>query len=83
MVRLWSAALSGALIPWVYKLAVDRGSPFLSAHENAVHSKWTALGLLAIYGAVYVGITAALGIPEARNVLDRSFRLLRIPVRVR
>ena len=83
MARLWAAALLGALIPWVYKVAVDSGSPFLSAHENAVHSKWTALALLAVYGAVYVSITAAFGIPEARNVLDRSFRLLRIPVRIR
>jgi putative peptidoglycan lipid II flippase len=83
MVRLWAAALVGALIPWVYKLAVDRESPLLSVHENAVHSKWLALALLAVYGALYVGITAALGIPEARNVLDRSFRLLRIPVRIR
>jgi putative peptidoglycan lipid II flippase len=83
MARLWAAALVGALIPWVYKLAVDRSSPLLTVHENAVHSKWAALALLAVYGAVYVGVTAVLGIPEARNVLDRSFRLLRIPVRIR
>jgi putative peptidoglycan lipid II flippase len=83
MARLWSAALVGALIPWVYKIAADGASPFFSIHENAVHSKWTALALLAVFGAVYVGVTAALGIPEARNVLDRSFRLLRIPVRIR
>jgi hypothetical protein len=71
----------GAAIPWAYKLIVDRGSPFLSAHENAVHSKITALILLGIYGLTYVGFTAAFGIPEARNVVDRVRRLLRLSVR--
>lgn len=83
MVKLWSAAAIGAAIPWVYKLLVDRGSPFISAHENAVHSKLTALALLAIYGIIYVGVTAAFGIPEARNVVDRGGRLLRIASRSR
>jgi putative peptidoglycan lipid II flippase len=83
MTRLWAAALIGAAVPWLYKLAADRTSPFFSAHENAVHSKLMALVLLGVYGAVYLGITAALGIPEARNVVDRIFRMLRIPVRVR
>ncbi len=83
MARLWLAAVAGAALPWAYKLGFDRSSPFLSAHENAVHSKLIALALLGVYGLVYVGLTAALGIPEARNVLDRSFRLLRIPLRLR
>ncbi|HEY3746206.1 MAG TPA: murein biosynthesis integral membrane protein MurJ, partial [Gemmatimonadaceae bacterium] len=81
MARLWGAAIVGAAIPWAYKLIVDRGSPFLSAHENAVHSKITALILLGIYGLAYVGFTAAFGIPEARNVVDRVRRLLRLSVR--
>jgi putative peptidoglycan lipid II flippase len=81
MARLWGSALVGAAIPWAYKLIVDRGSPFLSAHENAMHSKITALILLGIYGLTYVGFTAAFGIPEARNVVDRIRRLLRLSVR--
>jgi putative peptidoglycan lipid II flippase len=81
MARLWGAALVGAAIPWAYKLIVDRGSTLVSAHENAVHSKITALILLGIYGLAYVGLTAAFGIPEARNVVDRVRRLLRLSVR--
>lgn len=81
MIRLWGAAIVGAAVPWLYKLMSDKSSPLFSAHENAVHSKITALLLLALYGVVYVGVTAALRIPEATNVLDRARRLLRIPMR--
>jgi putative peptidoglycan lipid II flippase len=81
--RLWTAAGIGAAIPWAYKLIADRGSPILSIHENAVPSKVLALILLASYGLTYVGITVAFGIPEARNVMDRGRRLLRLPFRTR
>ena len=77
--RLWTAAGVGAAIPWAYKLVVDRVAPLLSAHENAVPSKLLAFVLLAIYGLTYVGITAAFGIPEARNVIDRGRRLVLLP----
>jgi putative peptidoglycan lipid II flippase len=83
MAKLWSAAAIGAAVPWAYKLLVDRGSPLISAHENAVHSKFTALALLAVYGILYLTITAALGIPEARNVVYRGSRLLRLGSRSR
>ncbi len=83
MIRLWAAALIGAMIPWAYKIAVDRGAPMFSPHVNAVHSKVTALILLLAYGATYLAITAALGIPEARNVFDRGKRLLRLPFRTK
>ena len=78
MVRLWGAALAGAAIPWIYKLVMDRGTPVFSAHENAVHSKLMALLLLAIYGITYVGLTVAFGIPEARGVVNKGRRLLRL-----
>ena len=81
MLRLWSAAILGAMIPWAYKLWVDRGAPVFSVHEAAIHSKLTALVLLAAYGLMYLAITAALGIPEARNVMDRGKRLFRLVVR--
>jgi hypothetical protein len=81
--RLWTAAAIGAAIPWVYKLVTDRGAPLLSAHENAVPSKLLAFALLAVYGVTYVGITAAFGVPEASNVVDRGKRLLRLPFRRR
>jgi putative peptidoglycan lipid II flippase len=81
MARLWGAALIGAMIPWTYKLVMDRGAPILSPHDTVVRSKLTALLLLAAYGLIYLAITAAFGIPEARNVVDRGKRLLRLPFR--
>jgi putative peptidoglycan lipid II flippase len=75
--RLWGAALTGAVIPWVYKFGVDRGDPVFSTHENAVHSKLAALLLLAVYGLTYLALTAAFNIPEARSVVDRARRLIR------
>ncbi len=78
MLRLWGAALAGAAVPWAYKLVADRGAPILSAHENAVPSKLMALALLCAYGLTYLGITAAFGIPEAKNVFDRSRRLFNL-----
>jgi putative peptidoglycan lipid II flippase len=81
MVRLWGAALGGAAIPWAYKLIMDRGAPILSPHEAAVPSKLMALALLCVYGLTYLGITAAFGIPEARNVFDRGRRLFNLALR--
>src|SRR5439155_2975522 len=78
MARLWGAAAAGAAIPWIYKLAMDRGNPVFSTHENVVHSKLAALVLLAVYGFTFLALTAALNIPEARSVVDRGRRLLRL-----
>jgi putative peptidoglycan lipid II flippase len=78
MARLWGAAIGAAILPWIYKVAVDRVSPMFSAHENAVNTKLTALLLLALYGLTYVAITAAFKIPEAANVIDRGKRLLKL-----
>jgi putative peptidoglycan lipid II flippase len=81
--RLWLAAGVGAAIPWAYKLITDRSAPLLSAHENAVPSKLLAFILLSVYGLTYVVITAAFGVPEAANVVDRGKRLLLLPFRRR
>ncbi len=81
MARLWGAAIVGAMIPWAYKLGVDRGAPVFSPHETAVSSKLMALILLAAYGLAYLAVTAAFGIPEARNVIDRGRRLFRLASR--
>jgi putative peptidoglycan lipid II flippase len=78
MARLWGAALIGAAIPWAYKLATDLSSPIFSAHDDAVRSKFMALALLGLYGIAYLGITAVFGVPEAKNVLDRGSRLLKL-----
>ncbi len=81
MLRLWGAALAGAAIPWAYKFVADWGAPILSAHETAVRSKLMALALLCLYGLTYLGITAAFGIPEAKNVFDRGRRLFNLALR--
>lgn len=78
MTRLWAAAICGAAIPWIYKLAMDRGNPVFSTHEGVIQSKLVALLLLAIYGVTYVALTAAFKIPEARTVVERTRRLLRL-----
>ena len=78
MARLWVAALAGAVIPWSYKLAMDRGNPLFSAHEGAVQSKLMALLLLAIYGLTYIVLTFVFDIPEARGVVNKGRRLLRL-----
>jgi putative peptidoglycan lipid II flippase len=83
MARLWGAAIVAAMIPWAFKLAMDRGSPIISVHETSVHSKLMALVLLAAYGLTYLAITSAFGIPEAKNVVDRGRRLLRLGSRSR
>ena len=81
MVRLWGAAIVAAMIPWIYKLWVDRGAPVFTPHVAAVHSKLAALILLVAYGLVYLAMTAAFGIPEARNVIDRGRRLFKLVLR--
>lgn len=78
MWRLWFAATASAALPWLYKLVVDRGSPLISIHSTVVQSKLLAFILLAVYGLSYLGITAAFQIPEAKNVIDRGKRLLRL-----
>jgi putative peptidoglycan lipid II flippase len=83
MGRLWGAAIVAAMVPWGYKVFRNWGAPILSAHETAVQSKLLALLLLAIYGLTYLAFTAAFGIPEARNVIDRGKRLVRLVFRSR
>lgn len=83
MGRLWGAAIVAAMIPWAYKVYMSWGAPILSAHETAVQSKLLALLLLAAYGLAYLAFTAAFGIPEAKNVIDRGRRLAKLVLRSR
>src|SRR3954471_14232240 len=78
MTRLWAAAIAGAAIPWIYKVAMDRANPVFSTHEGVIHSKFVALLLLAIYGVTYVALTAAFKIPEARTVIQRARRAAKL-----
>ena len=81
--RLWVAALAAAAVPWIYKLIADRGAPFLSVHETIIRTKLTALVLLAVYAVLYLSLTAAFGIPEAKHLIDRGTRALKVARRSR
>ena len=60
--RLWVSAGLGAGIAWGVKLAMP-----------ALHPVLLAIAILAPFGLVYLGSTAALGVPEARRLLrDRA-----------
>jgi putative peptidoglycan lipid II flippase len=59
-VRLWSAAFAAAALAWAVKLMLPPAHPILRA----------ALILLP-FGVVYLGLTVAFGVGEARRVLAR------------
>jgi hypothetical protein len=63
---LVGASAAAAAAAWGVKLLVSGVHPLLSA-----------LLTLGTYGVVYLGLTAALGIPEMRLVVDRLRRLAR------
>jgi putative peptidoglycan lipid II flippase len=58
--RLWSAAFTAAAVAWGIKLMLPAAHPILRA------------GLILVpFGAVYLGLTLALGVTEARRVFAR------------
>ena len=59
-VRLWSAAFVAAAVAWAVKLALPPAHPILRA-----------VLILLPFGAVYLGLTIAFGVDEARRVLAR------------
>ncbi len=61
--RLWFASIAGAAVGWLVKMAAGGLHPILLAGI-----------VLAPYGAVYLGVTAALGVDEVRSVLRRVTR---------
>jgi putative peptidoglycan lipid II flippase len=60
LARLWAAAATGASIGWGVKLALAGAGPIVSA---AV--------VLGAFGTVYLGVTWASGVPQARTLLAR------------
>ena len=54
-VKLWTSALAGAAVAWGIKLALPE-----------LHPVVVAIAVLGPFGLVYFGMTAALGLPEAR-----------------
>jgi putative peptidoglycan lipid II flippase len=65
--RLWLGAAAGAGVGWGLKLLLGQ-----------LHPIPLALVVLGAYGVTYFAITSAFGLAEARNVLLRGLRLLRI-----
>ena len=63
LAQLWIAAFAAAAVGWAVKLLVGTAHPLL-----------TAVAVLGPYGAVYVGMTLLLRVPEAHGALSRAFR---------
>jgi putative peptidoglycan lipid II flippase len=60
VMRLWGAALLGAAAAWSLKLTLP-----------ALHPIVAAAALLSTFGVVFMAVTLALGVPEARGVFRR------------
>jgi putative peptidoglycan lipid II flippase len=58
--RLWTSAAAGAAAGWAVKLALP-----------AMHPAIAAAFILGAYGAVFLGMTFALQVPEATGALSR------------
>jgi len=65
--KLWVAALLAADIGWAFKLALD-----------GLHPIPLAVVVLGSYGIAYFSIAYFLELPEARTIILRIFRLLRL-----
>jgi putative peptidoglycan lipid II flippase len=63
-IRLWAAAGLGAAAAWAIRMLLPVGS----------HPIVAALGLLGAFGVVYLAVTGAMGIPEARRLVGRLRR---------
>ena len=58
--QLWLSALAGAVAAWTVKLTIPASDPIV-----------IAAAVLVPYGVVYIGLTLATGVPEARSALAR------------
>jgi putative peptidoglycan lipid II flippase len=63
LAQLWGAAAAGAALAWLVATAMPTGSVLVRS-----------LLVLGVYGAVYLLATAAIGVPEARGLLNRVRR---------
>ena len=59
-VRLWGAAFASSAVGWIIKLSLP-----------PLHPIPRAAAIFLPFGAVYLGMTIALGVREARGVLAR------------
>jgi putative peptidoglycan lipid II flippase len=67
VVKLWSSALIGAAAGWGFKILVGAHHPLI-----------VAVIVLGAYGLIYLVLTTALGLPEARTMFNRFYRIARI-----
>jgi putative peptidoglycan lipid II flippase len=67
VIKLWSAAILCAGIGWGFKLTVGQ-----------LHPIPLAVVVIGSYGVAYFGLTYLLGMQEARAVIGKVFRVLRI-----
>jgi putative peptidoglycan lipid II flippase len=65
--KLWLGAGTGAALGW--------GLRFLLGHQ---HPLIMAIVVLGAYGVTYFGVTAGFGVEEAKRVIGRILRILRI-----
>jgi putative peptidoglycan lipid II flippase len=63
MIKLWSAAIAGAAVAWMVKLALP-----------PIHPALAAFMILGPYGLVYLGATVLLGVSEASAAVARFRR---------
>ena len=61
--RLWGAALAAAVVASSLRFIPSQG-----------HTIWMGVLMLAVYGLVYLGVTSAVGIPEAAGITNRLRR---------
>jgi putative peptidoglycan lipid II flippase len=69
LVRLWAAALSAAALGW--------GGKILLGGRGEAHPLLLGICVLGLYGLGYFAASAALGLPEARQIVGGIFRRLR------
>ncbi len=65
--QLWLAALVAVGVAWAAKLSLPAWHPVI-----------IAVLVLGPYGLVFLGLTLAFGLPEARQAVDRVLRRLRV-----
>jgi putative peptidoglycan lipid II flippase len=64
--QLWSSAAAGAAVAWAIKLGLPPLHPIIAA-----------IVILGAYGALFIGATVALRVPEASAALARIVKFRR------
>jgi putative peptidoglycan lipid II flippase len=65
--KLWGAAILGAGVGWAFKLLL-----------GPLHPIPVATVVLGGYGVTYFGLTYALGMAEARAIINQGLRFLKL-----